>query len=328
MSIFTRQKSALAALCAVLALLLSSLPAAAQSWAGKGRLQGDVLTQDGKPVAGAKVTLRKGDDRVDVNAPGPASVTTNDRGKWSVLGLAQGAWGVLIEKDGFQTSEGQVKVDEYSVAQPIHIRLNPAQAQAPAAQPAGPTPGQEAVAAIEKGNSLLQSGQYAAARAEYEKAIANLEPVNHPPILRGIARTYYEEKKTDQAVETLKKALEIKPDDVESLRLISNLLVASGKEPEAQAYMARLPQGETVDPDTLLNLGIKSYNEGKLEDALKQFDRVVKENPQLANAYYYRALAYVGLNKSAEAKADFQKVLELDPKHPKAAEVKEFISSL
>jgi tetratricopeptide (TPR) repeat protein len=236
---------------------------------------------------------------------------------------------VLIEKDGFQTSEGQIKVDEYSVAQPVRVRLNPAQAQAPAAaQPTGPTPGQEAVSAIEKGNSLLQSGQYAAARAEYEKAIAKLEPANHPPILRGIARTYYEEKKTDQAVETLKKALEIKPDDVESLRLISNLLVAQGKEPEAQAYMARLPQGETVDPDTLLNLGIKAYNEGKLEDALKQFDRVVKENPQLANAYYYRALAYVGLNKSAEAKADFQKVLEIDPKHPKAAEVKEFISSL
>jgi tetratricopeptide (TPR) repeat protein len=326
---FFQRKPAVAALCAVFALLLSSLPAAAQSWAGKGRLQGEVLTQDGKPVPGAKVTLRKGDGRVDVSTDGPASVTTNDRGKWSVLGLAQGAWGVLIEKDGFQTSEGQVKVDEYSVAQPIRVRLNPAQAQAPAAAQKGePSPGEEGVAAIEKGNTFLQAGQYAQARAEYEKALSKLETVNHPPILRGIARTYYEEKKADQAIETLKKALEIKPDDVESLRLISNLLVAEGKEAEAQVYMARLPQGETVDPNTLLNLGIKSYNDGKLDEALDQFSRVVKENPQLADAYYYRALAYLGLNKSAEAKADFQKVLELDPKYPKAAEVKEFISSL
>lgn len=299
---FFQRKPAVAALCAVFALLLSSLPAAAQSWAGKGRLQGEVLTQDGKPVPGAKVTLRKGDGRVDVSTDGPASVTTNDRGKWSVLGLAQGAWGVLIEKDGFQTSEGQVKVDEYSVAQPIRVRLNPAQAQAPAAAQKGePSPGEEGVAAIEKGNTFLQAGQYAQARAEYEKALSKLETVNHPPILRGIARTYYEEKKSDQAIDTLKKALAIKPDDPDSLSLLRELLVGEG---------------------------IKSYNDGKLDDALKQFTNVVDQQPQFADAYYYRALTYLGLNKSAEAKADFQKVLDLDPNHPKAAEVKEFISSL
>lgn len=330
MSFFSR-KSALApaAGIAALALLLSGLPAAAQSWAGKGRLQGEVTGEDGKPVAGAKVTLRKGDGAVDPKADGPKPVMTNDRGKWSMLGLTQGAWGVLIEKEGFQTSEGQVQVNEFGINPAIRVKLVSGAPKAPAgAAPAAPSEGEQALSSIERGNALLQQEKFAEARAEYEKAIAGLEPVNHPPLLRGIARTYYQEKKADQAIATLKKALEIKPDDVESLRLISNLLVAEGREPEAQAYMARLPQGETVDPATLLNVGIKYYNEGKLQEALAQFDRVAKENPGLADAFYYRGLAQLGLNKSAEAKADFQKVLELDPKHPKAAEVKDFIESL
>ncbi len=139
--------------------------------------------------------------------------------------------------------------------------------------------------------------------------MAHFQLVNHPPILRGIARTYYQEKQPEKAVDTLKQALALKPDDVESLRLIVNLLVATNREPEAQEYMARLPAGATVDPATLLNIGIKSYNEGKMPEALAEFDRVVKENPTLPDAYYYRGLVYLATGKTAEAKADFQKLL-------------------
>lgn len=334
MSFFPRKSTLAATLAAGIAtaLLLPALPAAAQSWAGKGRLQGEVTTSDGKPVAGAKVTLRKGDGPVDPKADGPKPVMTNDRGKWSILGLTQGAWGVLIEKDGLQTSEGRVQVNEFGINPPVRVTLAAGAAPAPAApaqqKPAAPSAGEQALASIERGNTLLQQEKLAEARAEYEKALAGLEAVNHPPILRGIARTYYQEKKVDQAIATLKTALEIKPDDLESLRLISNLLVAEGREQEAKEYMARLPQGETVDPTTLLNAGIKAFNDGNLPEALAQFDRVAKENPKLADAFYYRGLAYLGQGKSAEAKADFQKVLELDPKHPKAAEVKDFIAGL
>jgi hypothetical protein len=34
------------------------------------------------------------------------------------------------------------------------------------------------------------------------------------------------------------------------------------------------------------------------------------------------------MNKTAEAKADFQKLLELDPNHPNAKEAQEFLKAL
>ncbi|HBL26105.1 MAG TPA: hypothetical protein DD490_04635 [Acidobacteria bacterium] len=312
------------------ALLAAALPASAQSWAGRGRLQGEIRDEQGQPVEGAKITLRKGSDRVDPNAEGPQPITSNKNGKWSILGLAQGAWGILIEKEGFMISEGQVKVDEFQVAKPINITLKviPKEVLQKAEQASGNA---KAKVAIEQANALLGEGKFAEARARYEEALSVLEaddPVLKSSITRTIARTWFEEGKTDQAIDTLKASLAIQPDDVETLQLVSTLLVSAGREVEAEQYMAKLPEGVKVDPNSLLNLGIKLYNEKDLPGALAKFDKVVKDNPELATAYYYRGLTYLALNKTAEAKADFQKLLEVDPNNPNADEVREYINAL
>ena len=314
----------------VAGLLASTAQLSAQAWAGKGRLQGEIRDEQGKPIEGAKITLRKGTERVDPKADGPKSITTGKNGKWSVLGLAGGPWGILIEKEGYLPSEGQVPVNEFAVAQPLVITLKPPskEVQQKAAEASGNA---KAKVAIEEANVLLGQSKFAEARARYEQALSVLEvddPILKSSIQRTIARTWFEEGKTDQAIATLEKSLAVKPDDVETLQLISTLLVSAGREKEAEAYMAKLPEGTKVDPNSMLNLGIKLYNEKNLDGALAKFDQVVKDNPNLATAYYYRGLTYLGLNKSAEAKADFQKLLELDPNNPNAEEAREFIKSL
>jgi tetratricopeptide (TPR) repeat protein len=317
----------------VLGLFAAELPLQAQAWAGRGRVQGEIRDEQGKPIEGVKITLRKGTERVDPNADGPKPITSNKNGKFSFLGLAGGPWGILIEKEGYMPSEGQVPVNEFAVAQPLNITLKkPTQQQQQQAEKAAePSGNAKAKAAIEQGNALLAQSKYAEARVQYESALSTLEtddPLLKASIQRTIARTWFEEGKTDQAIDTLKKVLEVKPDDVETLQLISTLLVSAGREKEAEAYIAKLPAGTKVDPNSLLNLGIKAYNEKDLNGALDKFNRAVQDNPDLATAYYYRGLTYLGLNKTAEAKADFEKVLQLDPNHPNAEEVREYIKAL
>jgi tetratricopeptide (TPR) repeat protein len=218
-----------------------------------------------------------------------------------------------------------------TVPQPLMITLKkPTQQQV---QEATKEPSKNALAkaALEAGNASLQNKQYAEARAQYEKALGLLEvddPSLKMSVQRTIAQTYYEEKQLDKAVEVLKKSLELVPNDPETLQLLVNLLVAQNKEEEAKTYMAQLPQGTKIDPAARLNIGIKAYNEKKLDEALKQFDQVVQENPSMAEAYYYRGLVYLNMNKSAEAKADFQKLLEIDPKNQYADDAREFLKSL
>jgi tetratricopeptide (TPR) repeat protein len=313
--------------------LAAGAPVWGQAWAGRGRLQGTVKDESGKPVEGATITLRKGSDRVDPKTDGPKQIKSDKNGKWSILGLAGGSWGILIEKEGLMTSEGQAPVNEFAVAQPINVVLRAipkeviqkAQEESAAGQAKG---------ALERANSLLAAGKFADARAAYQEGMAKLQqdaqqdPSLQVSIQRAIADTYFREGKTDQAIDSLKQSLTLAPDDPVTLQLLVNLLVGANREPEAKTYMAKLPEGTKVDANALLNIGIKSFNDGKMEQALSEFDRVVKENPELPDAYYYRALVYLNQGKNAEAKSDLQKLLQIDPDNKYAKDAKEFLKDL
>ena len=312
-------------------LLVATVPVWGQAWAGKGRLQGQIKDESGKPVEGAVITLRKGNGQVDPKADGPKQITTDKNGKWSTLGLAGGDWGVLIEKPGFLPSEGQLKVNEFAIAQPINITLKaPTQQQVQQVQAQQKdSPAALAKAALESANSLLAQGKYAEARASYEAGMSKLEDkALYPSIYRAIADSYYKEGKTDAAIDTLKKSLELAPDDPDTLKLIVTLLASSNREAEAKTYMAKLPQGTQMDPAIGLNVGIKAFNEGKMDAALKEFDEVIAGNPNLADAYYYRAMVYLGKSQNPQAKADLQKLLQLEPDSKFAKDAKEFLKEL
>jgi Tfp pilus assembly protein PilF len=323
----------------LIAFLAATLPAAAQSWAGQGRVQGEVRDEQGKPLEGVKITLRMGTDRVDPKKDGPKQVVTNKNGKWSLLGLTGGPWGILLEKEGYMPSEGQIKVDEHSVTVPqpllVTLRVMPKEVQQAAKEPSKNALAKDALNA---GNADLEAKKYSEARANFEKGLSLLEspePALKASIQRAIAKTYYDENQPDKAIDLLKQSLQLTPDDPDTLQLLVNLLVAQNKEDEAKVYMAKLPQGTKIDPAARLNIGIKAYNEGsksndphKMEEALKQFSQAVEENPSLAEAYYFRGRVYLSMNKIPEAKADFQKLLDLDPKNQYADDAREFLKSL
>jgi tetratricopeptide (TPR) repeat protein len=77
-----------------------------------------------------------------------------------------------------------------------------------------------------------------------------------------------------------------------------------------------------------VNLGILLLNKKKAEDAWEYFDKAVKLAPAEADTYYYRGLTEMQLKKKPEARADFQKYLELAPTGDYAADVKEYLKSL
>ncbi len=339
---------------ALLALVcLAATPALAQSWAGRGRLQGTVKDEAGNPVEGVRITLRQGTGQVDAKADGPAQLTTDKHGKWSILGLAQGPWGVLLEKEGYIPSEGQVHVNEFGPAQPVNITLKVIpkevieEAQRKAEQESATG---QARAALERGNQLLaeartanppDKGKLAEARTAYEEGMGKLASakLDKPEqqaaveqtrlsVLQSVAGIDYELGETDHAIARLKEVLAAKPDDTGVLQLLINILVQAGKEDEAKQYMAKLPQGTKMDADTVLNMGIKAFNEGSMDKAFEAFDQAVRENPDRADAYYYRALVFLNRGKSKEAKADLDKLLALDPDGPHAADAKAFLKDL
>ena len=334
--------------------LLGGAAARAQEWAGHGRLQGKISAPDGKPIEGAKIILRKGTiDNLDAANPGPGPdpILTNKKGQWSTLGLAGGDWTVLIVKEGYLTSQGNTRVNEFGPVPPINITLKEipkevieqAQREAEQSSSAG-----QARASLERGNQLLGESRAGGgndklkeARAAYMEGLAKLDETQttDPTAQKAIADTRIsvlttvagidaELGQTDQALAGLDKVLEQKPDDPQVLQLAIDLLVRSGRDAEAKKYIARLPAGTKLDPNAYLNMGIKAFNEGEMDKAFEAFDKAVKENPDLADGYYYRGLVWMNRGKKAEARADLEKFLQLAPDHRYAADAKEFLKSL
>jgi tetratricopeptide (TPR) repeat protein len=359
---FRLRRTPVAAFALTAALAFQATTADAQEWAGRGRLQGSLKDEDGKPVVGAKLTFRKGSEKVDAALPGPAPVESNDKGRWSIGGLAGGLWSVVIEKQGYLISEGQLQVNEFAAAQPATITMKKPSAEMLAAE-AQAAANDETRKALEAGNTFMQNQQWTEARTEYEKALTKLTDAKYQAqVLRAIgqtysmqqqypkaietlerakatdstdadtlnllAQTYYQANQAEKAIEMLKASLQARPADPATTKMLVDLLVDAGREEESKQFAALVPEGVKVDPVSLLNLGIRAYNDGKYDRALESFNRVVTENPEMAEAYYYRALAYMPTGKMNEAKADFKKFLEIAPTHAKAKEAKEMLDAM
>lgn len=350
------------AVLVALVVLLAPSVLVAQQWAGRGRIRGEIKSVDGQPIEGAKITLLMGGQK----GIGPEPILTDKRGKWSFLGLTGGDWTIIVEAEGFVPREGSVRVSEFGSGPNAKIELQtiPKEAAGGGAKgavnegnehlAAGRYP--EARAAYAKaieelkaaeaesedeslktsrawihhaiGESYRLEGKNEEARKSYETALSLLPASEHAGVYTAIAATYKAEGNIDKALATLQKVLEANPENVPVLQAIIDVLLSEGRTEEAQTYMARLPEGQKLAPDTLLNMGIEMYNANDLDGALENFDRAVAENPDLADAYYFRGLVNLAKTNSEAATADFLKFVELSPEGSRAEEARQFLEFL
>lgn len=178
------------------------------------------------------------------------------------------------------------------------------------------------------GDAYSQLEQHDKARTVYEAALEGLEPEGQQQVLLAIARSYDLQENRAKAIETVERLLALDPQNVQALQVIADLLSREGRDEEAEAYLAKVPEDTKLPPDMLLNLGIRHYNDQEHDKALANFNRVVEQNPSLPDAYYYRGLVHLSQGHNDLARADFEKLIELAPDSQQATEAQEFLSYL
>jgi Tfp pilus assembly protein PilF len=321
------QRRSLVRVASPIVLLLALCAASAiqaQGWRGAGRAKGVILDPAGKAVPGAQVTLVWAENE----GGGPPSVKTDDKGRWSFIGLVAGSWKIQVEAPQFQPLEEDLVVYGGGAPETLRSTLVPIPKEVLEAQAKA-----DNLAAINtalgEGNRLVGAGDYAGARKAFEQALEKVtEPAKKAEILAGIASTFVQEKKLADSVPYLEQAIAADPRNETALRLMVSVLAAQGRDEEAKKYLAQLPDEQVLDASTQLNLGIMRYNEGKLEEAGAIFDRVLEQHPDRAEAYYFSGLVRLNQEQHAAALERFKKFLELAPQHEKAAEAREFVTHL
>lgn len=267
-----------------------SAPALAQS-RGQGHMHGVVKDESGQPVEGVQVkAVKQGEKDAFTDK-------TNKKGEWAINGLASGQWNIDFAKEGYETRSISVPFSEVQTMPLMSVDIKKAVVKV--------DPNAEIKGEMQKAAPLLEAGKYAEARAIYESIEQKYPDVWQVEPL--IARTYAGENKPDEAIAHLQKALAHDPDNVDVKLVMASVLSEQGKTEEAAKYLDGIDVTKVKDPVVFLNQGITLINQGKAEQAMPIFNKVVEAFPTDAEGYYYRGRAELATGKFAEAKADLTK---------------------
>ena len=303
-----------------LAAAVGSAPVLAQDWKGIGRFEGRVLDSEGKPIVGATVKLEL------PSRGGGTTVKTDKKGRWAIGGVAAGKWNVDVEAEGYAPKKGEFNlVSEAARVQPLDIKLEKA-------GPAPPPP--ELLAAVQKGDEAYKAGRWAEARAEYEKVLG-LKAELAPQLHELIARTYSQEENFAKSVEHLEHVLAAQPENATLRVLLAQEALRGGMLEKGLELLKGLNEGAITNPEIFYNVGVILRNQPdaatddtKAAMAVDYFTKAIALDAKFVEGYMQRALTQLSRGKMAEAKADFQKVVELAPDSEQAALAKKALGSL
>lgn len=295
--------------CALLlALAASAFPALAQS----GRVRGTVADEHGRPIRGATVVARNPDA-----TPSAYETTTDDRGRFTIIGLESGRWSFTVSAPGYRPSTGDGRIGTVGANPHFDFRLErggqPASAPAPAPAATGGIAAadrlladghlEEAIAAYEglrarapaSAAIALRLGQAHRYRRDFDRALTVLRAIPAADPLAGAAAreigiTLFEQGALAEADEALTRAATAPGAGRDEFYVLGEVKLARGRTGDAVGWFDRAAAADPAWPRPLLKLGLVAANAGQRETAANYLRQVVRLAPDSIEARQARTI--------------------------------------
>jgi Tfp pilus assembly protein PilF len=302
---------------AVLAALfvgVFAMSAAAQT----GRVGGTVKDESGQPIKGATITAE------NPNAsPSSFTATTDDKGRFSIIGLRSGSWTFTAQAPGFSPESGKLNVQTIGTPNPpLTFTLKKG-----AGGGAGvPGAGKELQGELAAAEADFTAGKYDDAIAKY-KAILQKAPTLTAINLQ-IAAAYRNKKEYDNAIASYNDVLKADPNNDKAKIGIGMTNLEKGDLAAAEKTLDDAAQSPGATKEVFYNLGEVKFANGKTDEAAKAYERASQMDPNWGKPIF--AMGKVALNKGDKQGAIdwFEKVITADPSSPEAAQSKAIVEQL
>jgi tetratricopeptide (TPR) repeat protein len=303
-------------LAALVVVLLSAIPAMAQT----GRVGGLVKDDKGQPLKGATIVAEN-----PGASPPSFTATTDDKGRFSIIGLRAGNWKLTASAPGFQASEGQVQIRTIGAPNPpVEFTL------------AAGAPG--AAGALAGVNTKELQGELAAAEAkmtanDFDGAIAAYQAMlTKVPALTmlhlQIGRAYRMKKDYNGALDAYSKLLAADPNNERAKVEIGMTNLEKGDLPAAETALTEAAQNASAGREVFYNLGEVKFAKGETDEAMKAYQRAVDIDANWAKPYFKLGLGKLQKADSPGAIEMMEKVIAVEPNSPEAAQAKALIEQL
>ena len=219
---------------------------------------------------------------------------------------------------GYTSYEEQIKLRISEVISK-DVELAPAAAAAAAVPAAAAGKVDPAVQAFNEGAALYNDQKYADAAAKFQAAVDA-----KPDLIAGweaLARASLQTKNYPKAIEAANKAVAVDPDEMEMYPILYTAYTATGDTAKAAEAKKKMP----ANAGALFNDAAKLINSGKDADAEPLLKQAIAADDKFAAAYYELGMIQVRAGRNADAKANLQKYIDLDPSGKDAATAKEML---
>ncbi|HEX3703286.1 MAG TPA: tetratricopeptide repeat protein [Vicinamibacterales bacterium] len=285
-----------------------------------GRVGGIVKDEAGQPIKGATVTAQ------NPNAsPSSFTATTDDKGRFSVIGLRGGMWTFSAQAPGYAPESGKLNVSTIGTPNPP-LTFTLKKGSGPAGGGGAGIAGKDLQAELAAADADYNGGKYDDAIAKY-KAIMTKAPALSVINLQ-IAAAYRNKKEYDNAIAAYNDLLKTDPTNEKATVGIGMTNLEKGDLKAAEETLGKAAESPTASREVFYNLGEVKFAKGEPDEAAKWYQKAVDADKTWGKPLF--KLGLVALNKGDKDGTIklMEKVIEVDPTSPDAAQAKAVIEQL
>lgn len=301
---------------ALVVVLLAALPAMAQT----GRIGGLVRDDKGQPLKGATVVAEN-----PAASPPSFTATTDDKGRFSIIGLRAGTWKLTASAPGFQPSVGQVPIRTIGQPNPpVEFTLAPGAAGGGGALAGVNT--KELQTELAAADAKMMANDFDGAIAAYQAMLVKVPALTALHLQVGRAQRM--KKDYNGALETYAKIAAGDPNAEKAKVEIGMTNLEKGDLPAADAALSEAAQSLTANREVFYNLGEVKFAKGETDEAMKWYQRAVDVDANWAKPYFKLGLGKLQKADMPGAIQMMEKVIAVEPTSGEAAQAKALIEQL
>jgi Flp pilus assembly protein TadD len=286
-----------------------------------GRVGGVVKDEAGNPVKGATITAEN-----PAASPSSFTATTDDKGRFSIIGLKSGRWSFSAVAPGFAPEAGGMNVSTIGAPNPpLTFTLKKGGTAGPASALGG-TAAKDLQADLQAADLLYNSQKFDEAIASYRAIMAKAPALS--VINLQIAAAYRNKKEYDNAIAAYNDLLKVDPNNDKAIVGLGMTNLEKGDLKAAEDTLTKAAAGAKPTREVFYNLGEVKFSKGQTDEAASWYQKASDADPSWGKPIF--KLGLVALNKGDKDGTIkmMEKVISADPTSPEAAQAKTVIEQL
>lgn len=298
-------------------IVLSASTAFAQVSA-LARVAGTVVDSEGKPIRAATITLTNADNGLTVTG------TTDERGRFAILGLKIGQWRFVASAPGFISVSGVGTLKGgVEATTPLDLVMFPS----------GMLVGTLAGVQAKDVQADLATADTLFTQQRWDDAIAAYKTLlNRAPVLTSInlqiGLAYRKKGDTAAAIAAYNELLKADPDNERAKTELALTQAEAGDRKGAQAALLKLAESKTAGSNVFYQLGEMSFDDGALDDAMRWYRRAAEIDGSWGKPLYKLGMTAAKKGDSTDARNFLTQAMTVDPLSPEAALAKTAVEQL